>query len=220
MCRSACGTGRAWGRAGGRAGGDTGAVPRVGCHPRGAHPQCTPSTHHEHLTGQGVDQVGDGGAWLRLAVGLIVRWLPGHRRRVHCLATGRQPGEREAVPFRGEGPRAKGETARGFPGTLSQRMPRLGCADGGCRLGRGQNRAAGMPGAVMPVAACHPLQPTSLPAQRDPGRCGRLVLPTPPPGRAGCQPVPWDPRHGTSEHSSKSHVPPATSQPRWPQSPR
>uniref|UniRef100_A0A8V5G1H8 Uncharacterized protein n=1 Tax=Melopsittacus undulatus TaxID=13146 RepID=A0A8V5G1H8_MELUD len=48
-----------------------------------------PITHHEHLAGQGVDQVGDGGARLRLAVGLIVRRLPWHRCCGHCLATGR-----------------------------------------------------------------------------------------------------------------------------------
>lgn len=61
-------------------------------------PLPTRGTHHEHLAGQGVHQVGDRGARLRLAVGLVVLRLPGHGCGVHRLAAGWQPGEREAAP--------------------------------------------------------------------------------------------------------------------------
>lgn len=70
---------------------------RRGSQPHGRAPS-HPRTHHKHLTGQGVHQVGDRGVRLRLAIGLILLCLPGHRCCVHRLATGWQPAEREGVP--------------------------------------------------------------------------------------------------------------------------
>lgn len=75
---------------------------------------------------------------------------------------------KERQRLRGEGRRAKGETGKGFPGTLSQRTLRLGCASPRRRLpaGRRAGLGAGMPAVVPPPAACRPLQPTSLPPPR------------------------------------------------------
>lgn len=133
---------------------------------------------------------------------------------------------KERQRLREEGPRAEGETARGSPGP-----PLLvDAAPGPCQPSMeaaswdaGRAGLQGRPGLCHRRLRATRCSPPSLPAQRGPGRCGRLVLPVLPPGRAGCQLVPRDLQHVAREHGSRScaaHVPPAMSHPRRLQSPR
>ncbi|VCW76114.1 unnamed protein product, partial [Gulo gulo] len=115
-------------------------------------------SHHEHLTGEGVDEVRDRGTWLSPAVRLIMGCLARHRGCVHCLPSCGQPGVAAAqarAPGAGMTPGGWGEVC----GARADSSAGLGLRDGARRCRR-------------PACRCGAPQPAR----------GRAYLGWPPPG--------------------------------------